>query len=173
MGGRAKRLRPFAVPAEIAADTPPPATLSRDGERRAWRQLLPVLVAGGVVTPADLLVFAEYCKTVSRRDEIEEKMGADWWATTAGGGVKGHPGMALLARCEMRIDRLAQQLGFNPGARLTIKAKEQATQGELDFPAPVRATQPAGKKEQAAQESLTAGKATGWGDDLAFRGMAH
>ena len=174
MSSTSRRGRVYQLPASIAADLSPPKGLS-EAERAVWRQWMPVLAAAGVVDPSDLMAFTEYCKTTARRDAIEAKMGGDWWATTADGNAKGHPGAAILAACERRIDRLAGRLGLDTLGRLAAAARKKSldAQGELPIPAPVPRQPALGKKEQAQLAAVAAGKDDHWGEDLAFSGSTH
>lgn len=171
MSSKSRRGRIYQLPAEIAPDLSPPKGMS-EAEAAVWRQWMPVLATAGVVDPSDLMAFTEYCKTTARRDAIEAQMGGQWWTSTEAGNAKGHPGAAILAACERRIDRLASRLGLDTLGRLAaaVRKKSLSAQGELPIPAPVPRQPSLGKKEQAQLAAVNAGRDDHWGEDLAFPG---
>lgn len=161
-----------ALPAAVSAKTAPPAALNGE-ERRVWREWIPTLAAGGLAAPADLMVFAEWCRARVRRDEIERQLGGMFWCETANGTPKGHPGWALLARTEARLDRLAVRLGLDTIGRLGAEARKQATADKrvaAQVPASPRSR--LGVKAAAVEAAHRAGDGSDWGDDLRFAGAS-
>lgn len=151
--------------AVVGGDAAPPSSFNA-AEKATWKERLPFLIAGGRIEPADLLIFAEYCRAVVWRAEIEAVARQNTSARSAAGTEKSHPSFMQWVALNKEVQRMAAELGLGTTARLTVTQKTAAVQGELFPLAPAPA--PLGKKDQALVAAATAGQGTEWGSDLDF-----
>lgn len=156
-----------AVPQGMGGRIAPPPSFN-EMERQVWREELELLRAGGFAEPADLGVFTLYCEVKARRDALKAELNGDFYYVTKSGFERAKERAKIMFAAEKQMNALQKQLGMGVAARQPAQKRQQELQREFDFTPP-----PVGKKERAMQESLTAGKETGWGDDLEFRGAVQ
>jgi len=117
--------------------TPPRRPKWLDGyARAAWRQVVPLLDAMGVLTSVDGKALARYCTLWGRWRKAEEFLaqhGETHLAKDADGnvlGLRNYPQVRTASVLAEQLLRLEQHFGMTPSARARIAAPAEPSNGE-------------------------------------------
>lgn len=103
----------------VIADKPP-ASLDAYG-KRAWKDLVPLLIEGNVLDRVDTHVLTTVCNTVSRLERIRRAINKDGLTTEGSKGqLVAHPLLTHEANLTTLLLRLAEQFGMTPSARARL-----------------------------------------------------
>jgi P27 family predicted phage terminase small subunit len=116
--------RPVATPPRPPATLPQcPAHLSKLAKAE-WKRLAPQLHELGLLTALDRPALALYCQSWARWVEAEQQLAADGLTVPSRGGVlKANPWVAIVARAQQDMHRLAAEFGMTPLARQRVKVE--------------------------------------------------
>jgi P27 family predicted phage terminase small subunit len=113
----------------IAAPTCP-KELSPEAKRK-WRELVPLLLEAGLLTPLDRSILAMYCSTWSTLVAAQAILAREGLTVPTGeGGVKNHPVLAIQQSATNQLRLLGQQLGLSPEGRLRLHVQGAPAQEE-------------------------------------------
>ena len=112
----------------------------RDANRRmraraaaAWRQVVPLLDAQGVVAAVDLEALVDYCRSVARLDEAERILSrAGLTVTGRDGGQHRHPLTIVSSQLAARVARLRASFGLTPSDRTGIPGAGASSGGDSE-----------------------------------------
>lgn len=103
-----------------------------------WNQVLPGLIATGVVTNADVETLARYCTMYEAWLQClrQIRRAGDWFAVYDKSGkmvnAKSTPSALMLVKLAAGLLRIEQEFGMTPSARGNIVANKKQAQPEID-----------------------------------------
>lgn len=103
-----------------------PSWLSKEA-KAVWRQTVPSLFQQGRVCVLDTAILAAYCVAVAHLQDAERELGelkakGEVVMTTARGGLKAHPLVAMAATGRRQVLQLSKDLGLTPASRARLPA---------------------------------------------------
>lgn len=106
---------------QFASGAPEPMGELDMEARRVWDRLLPMLLERGVVTRADGLALTCLCRAWSRFAAAEALLAKDGLTTTTAlGGIKPHPAVAISNAAWAQIVKGCAMFGINPADRSSV-----------------------------------------------------
>ena len=107
-----------------------PETLTAEA-KAIWDYYAPDLIDKGVLTPWDVDTFAVYCETVAVYRDCRKKLGKNYTAQGAAGGVIKAPHWQIMRDCADIIKKYSAAFAFTPGDRadLRVDLKDNAPAG--------------------------------------------
>lgn len=158
-GSSGRRIAEDALPevhaqGGAATGVPAPDWL-KDEALKVWDRLTPTLVAAKLVTAADAVAFARYCRNLARWLKMQTALdtGETYSVTTASGTVhRAKPEFVIADRLERMLLASEDRFGLNPAERQRIMAARSASgvSGDLFASAP-REGDPAAQPAPAAK----------------------
>lgn len=147
-------IRPVAQLGRVS----PPVWLDGEG-LEAWTAKAPLLAAAKLLTEADAIAFARYCRNLGRwlkMQRVLDEQGEIYTVTTASGTVhRPRPEFLIADRVERQLLAAEDRFGLNPAERQRIFAARSASGATGDLfqaePAPRRPGDPAAAAADAAQ----------------------
>jgi P27 family predicted phage terminase small subunit len=103
-----------------------------------WNQVLPGLIATGVVTNADVETLARYCTMYEAWLQClrQIRRAGDWFAVYDKSGkmvnAKSTPSALMVVKLAAGLLRIEQEFGMTPSARGNIVANKKQAQPEID-----------------------------------------
>lgn len=114
-------------------EPPQPKWLSQGG-KKAWTELVPLLLGAGVLTPADGHALARYCELRVRWESLNAHITQHGETYASGDDVKSWPQVRHLATVTDQLLRLEQSFGLTPSARSRVNTTTtQKKSGKEDF----------------------------------------
>lgn len=120
-GTKESRLnREEPIPSDIA-EVVAPASIS-DGGRRVWDRLAPDLIDKKMLTAWDVDTFVVFCEAVATYHDCRLRMGDEYTARGAAGGVIKSPYWQIMRDAAAIMAQFSSRFGMTPGDRASLKA---------------------------------------------------
>lgn len=92
----------------------------RDDARSAWRLVVPVLSAQGVLAKIDLCVLADYCITVARVNQCERDISVHGMWVEGERGAQKNPSVTAANQYRQQLKFYVGELGLSPSSRTRL-----------------------------------------------------
>lgn len=90
-----------------------------------WNYYAPLLSDKGCLTQWDVDTFAVFCKAVAVYRACAEKLGTEFTAKGAAGGVIKSPYHQIMRDCDQTIAKFSSRFGLTPGDRADLAVGKQ------------------------------------------------
>lgn len=127
-GDKESRLnRDEPIPADAGMPIAP-ASISQRG-LEVWERLAPDLIDKKMLTAWDVDTFVVFCEAVATYHDCRERMGDQYTAVGAAGGVIKSPYWQIMRDCSAVMAQFSSRFGMTPGDRANLKAGADEERG--------------------------------------------